>query len=65
MAKREIIGAELEYTMSSEMYEALRDEAPKNVGNYREWVIDYINETFGLLGTVTTLHVEGENIRRK
>ena len=67
MAKkqREVVGPELEYSISYEMYEALREQAPKNVGDYREWVIDYINETFGLLGTVTTLHIEGEGIRKR
>lgn len=53
-----IWGRELEYVMPRGMYEALRDEAPKNV-NAKDWVIDYINDTFGLLGTVTEIRIEG------
>lgn len=56
-------GRELEYVMPQGMYDSLAAEAPKNV-NPRDWVIDYINQTYGLLGTVTTLHIEGENINK-
>lgn len=51
-------GRELEYVMPRGMYEDLREQAPKNV-NAKDWVMDYINETFGLLGTVTEIRIEG------
>ena len=53
-----IWGRELEYVMPRGMYEDLRDQAPKNV-NAKDWVMDYINDTFGLLGTVTEIRIEG------
>ena len=53
-----IWGRELEYVMPRGMYEDLRNQAPKNV-NTKDWVIDYVNETFGLLGTVTEIRIEG------
>lgn len=53
-----IWGRELEYVMPRGMYEDLRSQAPKNV-NAKDWVIDYVNETFGLLGTVTEIRIEG------
>ena len=53
-----IWGRELEYVMPRGMYEDLRDQAPKNV-NAKDWVMDYVNETFGLLGTVTEIRIEG------
>lgn len=51
-------GRELEYVMPRGMYEDLREQAPKNV-NAKDWVMDYVNETFGLLGTVTEIRIEG------
>lgn len=54
---RTLAPRELEYTMSSRMYDCLCECAPSNV-NTKEWVINYINETFGLLGTVTEIHLE-------
>lgn len=53
-----IWGRELEYVMPRGMYEDLRNQAPKNV-NAKDWVMDYVNETFGLLGTVTEIRIEG------
>lgn len=53
-----IWGRELEYVMPRGMYEDLRDQAPKNV-NAKDWVMDYINDTFGLLGTVTEIRIKG------
>lgn len=53
-----IWGRELEYVMPRGMYEDLREQAPKNV-NAKDWVMDYINDTFGLLGTVTEIRIEG------
>ena len=53
-----IWGRELEYVMPRGMYEDLREQAPKNV-NAKDWVMDYVNETFGLLGTGTEIRIEG------
>ena len=53
-----IWGRELESVMPRGMYEDLREQAPKNV-NAKDWVMDYVNETFGLLGTVTEIRIEG------
>lgn len=53
-----IWGRELEYVMPRGMYEDLREQAPKNV-NAKDWIMDYVNETFGLLGTVTEIRIEG------
>lgn len=58
MANKVIWGRELEYVMPRGMYEDLRNQAPQNV-NAKDWVIEYVNETFGLLGTVTEIRVEG------
>lgn len=62
--QKQIWGRELEYIMPRMMYDDLVSEAPKNV-NTRDWVMQYINDTYGLLGTVTVLHIEGENIAKK
>lgn len=53
-----IWGRELEYIMPRAMYENLRDEAPKGI-DPKKWIMNYINDTFGLLGTVTEIRVEG------
>ena len=53
-----IWGRELEYVMPRGMYEDLREQAPKNV-NAKDRVMDYVNENFGLLGTVTEIRIEG------
>lgn len=58
MANKVIWGRELEYVMPRGMYEDLRNQAPQNV-NAKDWVMEYVNETFGLLGTVTEIRVEG------
>lgn len=50
-------GRPLEYVMPKAMYEALREEAPGNV-NVKDWIINYINETYGLWGNVVELRVE-------
>lgn len=62
--RKQIWGRELEYVMPQGMYDNLCAEAPSNV-NKRDWVMNYINETYGLLGTVTVLHIEGEALREK
>ena len=48
---------ELEYVMHYGAYKELTEEAPDNV-NKKDWVIDYINQTYGLLGTVTKLTID-------
>lgn len=58
MANKVIWGRELEYVMPRGMYEDLRNQAPQNV-NAKDWVMEYVNDTFGLLGTVTEIRVEG------
>ena len=52
---------EIEYNISKKMFDEIADSrGNKNLNPYI-YVIDYINETFGLLGTVTALVVEEEN----
>ncbi|MBE5925617.1 MAG: hypothetical protein E7270_01300 [Lachnospiraceae bacterium] len=52
---------EIEYNISKKMFDEIADtRGNKNLNPYI-YVIDYINETFGLLGTVTALVVEEEN----
>ena len=48
---------ELEYVMPYGTYKELTEEAPDNV-NKKDWVIDYVNQTYGLLGTVTKLTID-------
>ena len=62
--KKQIWGRDLDYIMPKEMFDNICSEAPSNV-NKRDWVMNYINETYGLLGTVTSIHVEGEAIRQE
>lgn len=52
--KDKIWGRELSYTMT-------RGEFKEICGDHfnPQKVIDYINDTYGLLGTVTELHLEG------
>lgn len=52
--KNKIYGRELSYTMEQGTY----NEICEGTFNPQK-VIDYINETYGLLGTVTELHLEG------
>ena len=52
---------EIEYNISKSMFDEIAGtRGNKNLNPY-VYVIDYINETFGLLGTVTALVVEEEN----
>ena len=56
--KHEIWGREIEYIMGKEQFDAIANtRGNKNINPYI-YVIEYINETFGLLGTVTALSVE-------
>lgn len=58
--KKEIWGKEIEYVMNKEQFDALADtRGNKNINPY-VYVIETINETYGLLGVVTSLSVEGE-----
>lgn len=52
--KDKIYGRELSYTMEQGAY----NEICEGTFNPQK-IIDYINETYGLLGTVTELHLEG------
>lgn len=63
--KHEIWGREIEYVMDKEQFDSIANtRGNKNINPY-VYVIEYINETFGLLGTVTALSVEAENVRTK
>ena len=50
-------GKEIEYVMPRDEFEAIASKRERNVDPWR-FVLDYINDTFGLLGTVTALSVE-------
>ena len=57
--KHEIWGREIEYIMGKEQFDAIANtRGNKNINPYI-YVIEYINETFGLLGTVTEIRIEG------
>lgn len=52
---------EIEYNISKRMFDEIAGtRGNKNLNPYI-YVIDYINETFGLLGTVTAIVVDEEN----
>lgn len=55
--KRErFYGKELEYVMPKRIFE----EMTKDVhGDRGQWMIDYINDMYGLLGHVTSITLEG------
>lgn len=50
-------GKEIEYVMPRDEFEAIASKRERNVDPWR-FVLDYINDTFHLLGTVTALSVE-------
>ena len=50
-------GKEIEYVMPRDEFEAIASKCERNVDPWR-FVLDYINDTFHLLGTVTALSVE-------
>ena len=50
-------GKEIEYVMPRDEFEAIASKRERNVDPWR-FVLDYINETYNLLGTVTALSVE-------
>ena len=62
--KKQIWGRELEYIMPKEMYDNLCSEAPSNV-NKRDWVMNYINETYGSIENylINTLDVDIEKLK--
>ena len=53
-------GKEIEYVMPRDEFEAIANKREGKGRNADPWrfVLDYINETFHLLGTVTALSVE-------
>ena len=52
---------EIEYNISKRMFDEIAGtRGNKNLNPYI-YVVDYINETFGLLGTVTAIVVDEEN----
>jgi hypothetical protein len=52
---------EIEYNISKRMFDEIAStRGNKNLNPYI-YVIEYINETFGLLGTVTAIVVDEEN----
>lgn len=52
---------EIEYNISKRMFDEIADTRGNKNQNPFIYVIEYINETFGLLGTVTALVVQEEN----
>lgn len=50
-------GKEIEYVMPRDEFEAIASKRERNVDPWK-FVLDYINDTFHLLGTVTALSVE-------
>lgn len=55
---------EIEYTMTKEAFDEIANTRGNKNQNPGQYVIEYINDTFGLLGTVTELNVEGEFLER-
>lgn len=53
-------GRQVEYVMSRGEYDFLmdKDRAPKNV-HRDKYILDYLNSTAGVLGTITTVRIEG------
>ena len=49
-------GRELEYIMPRAMFEDMTKDCK---GDKYQYAMDYINQTFGLLGHVTTITLEG------
>lgn len=49
-------GRELEYVMNQGMFDSIAEDVK---GDRNQFVLDYINQTFGLLGHVTTITIEG------
>lgn len=56
---KEIEGQELEYTMSRTLFNEIAGKRGDKKINPYQYVIEYINDAFGLLGTVTSLILEG------
>jgi len=55
--KKVIRGRELQYVMPLEEYRAIAGQGPKNM-NSPDYVLDYLNEAGGFLGTVTKIVTE-------
>ena len=54
--KEQFWGRELEYIMPKAMFEDMTKDCK---GDKNQYALDYINQTFGLLGHVTTITIEG------
>lgn len=50
-------GLEIEYNMSNSHYQMLIAEKPKGIDD-KKYVMDTINSTYGLKGTVVKLNIE-------
>lgn len=50
-------GKQIEYNMSLAHYSALLEDKPKNVDNMK-YIMDTVNSTYGLSGTVVKVNVE-------
>lgn len=55
--KRAIKGKELQYVMPLEEYKVLAAAGPKNM-NSPDYVLDYLNDAGGFLGTITKIVTE-------
>lgn len=49
----------MEYVMTKKMYDAIIKSYKGKVGNPKQKVIEYVNETFGLKNEVTDIHIKG------
>ena len=58
-ARYPVEGRQVEYIMSRKEYDFLmdKDRAPKNV-HRDKYILDYLNSTAGILGTITTVRIE-------
>jgi hypothetical protein len=50
-------GLQIEYVMNKTQYQNLINDKPKNIDD-KQYVIDVINSTYGLKGTVVKLSIE-------
>ena len=54
--KEDFFGRPIEYVMTSGLFDAITEDCK---GDKNQFAIDYINDTYGLLGHVTTITIEG------
>ena len=59
-ARYPVEGRRVEYVMTRGEYDYLmdKDRAPRNV-HRDKYILDYLNSTAGVLGTITTVRIEG------